>query len=150
MSSPDSECDKSTGFTFLSYIAPNSYAIPNMLNKSPRFAVSSKSITPSSICKYLAGSSPTTASSPSSHIPSLSACVRNFPSIPSSASEHIIPLDSCPRIIPLFIVTSSGSSAPTFATITFSPALTFGAPHTMFSTSVPMFTVHICRWSESG
>jgi len=94
MSSPCSLCVKSTSFTFLSYIAPISYAIPKMLNKSPLFAVNSKSITLSSISRYFIGSSPSTASSPSSAIPSESSGFKNLCSNPSSAIEHNIPFDS--------------------------------------------------------
>ena len=45
---------------------------------------------------------------------------------------------------------SPGSSAPTCATITFIPFLAFGAPHTIFNISLPISTLHRCKWSESG
>ena len=121
-----------------------------MLNKSPRFAVKSKSITPSSICIYFIGSSPTGASAGNSCIPSLSFGSKNLLSKPSSAIEHNIPLDSTPRFILLFIVTPPGSFAPGNATITFKPFLTFGAPQTICNTSLPTLTLHTCKWSESG
>ena len=144
-SSFSSLCFKSISFTGLSYIAPNSYAIHKMLNKSPLFAVSSKSATSSSNPMNLIGSSPTGASAGSSCIPVLSASLKNFDSIPSSNNEHIIPFDSCPLIFPFLIVISPGSSAPTCATITFNPFLTFGAPHTISKTSFPISTLHTCK-----
>ena len=52
--------------------------------------------------------------------------------------------------MPFFILIPSGSSAPTCARITFIPFLAFGAPHTISSTSLPISTLHRCRWSESG
>ena len=58
ISSEFSACDKSISLTFLSYIAAISFAIPKMLNKSPLFAVKSKSITSSSNFITLIGSSP--------------------------------------------------------------------------------------------
>jgi len=121
-----------------------------MLNKSPRFAVNSKSITSSSNPKYFIGSSPTIASWPNSQIPFLSSSVKNLLSSPNSAIEHIIPFDSTPRIVPFFIVTSFGKFAPTNATITFIPALAFGAPQTIWSVLSPTSTIHTCKWSESG
>ena len=133
----------------MSYIAPISYAIPNILNKSPLFAVNSKSITQSSIPIYFIGSSPGTASSPSSAIPSESSGFKNLWSNPSSAIEHSIPFDSSPLITPFFIILS-GNTAPSNATITFIPFLAFGAPHTMSKISLPIFTLHKCKWSESG
>ena len=120
-----------------------------MLSKSPRFAVSSKSIIPSSICIYLIGSSPTGASAGNSCIPSLSSGFKNLLSNPSSAIEHNIPLDSTPRFMLLLIV-PPGSFAPGSATITFKPFLTFGAPQTICKTSSPTLTLHTCKWSESG
>ena len=130
-----------------------------MLSKSPLFAVKSKSITASSSPRYFIGSSPTGASCGSSCIPALSTSSANLCSNPSSNIEHNIPLDSCPLIIPLFITLSlssfsiapvlftvtSGRTAPSKATITFSPSLTFAAPHTIFSTSVPISTLHTCK-----
>ena len=56
--------------------------------------VNSKSITLSSIPRYLIGSSPTIASSPNSAIPSLSSGLKNLLSTPSSTNEHSIPFDS--------------------------------------------------------
>ena len=120
-----------------------------MLNKSPLFAVNSKSITPSSIWRYFIGSPPISASSPNSAIPSESSGFKNLCSSPNSAIEHNIPFDSWPLIIPFFIV-FSGNTAPSKATITFNPVLAFGAPHTISNTSVPIFTLHKCKWSESG
>ena len=70
-------------------------------------------------------------------------------SIPSSNIEQNTPFDSCPLITPFFI-SPPGSLAPRRATITLSPFLTFGAPHTMSNTSFPIFTLHTCKWSESG
>ena len=61
-----------------------------------------------------------------------------------------MPFDSCPLIKPFFIFTPPGNSAPTFATITFRPVLTLGAPQTMLSTSSPILTSQRCKWSESG
>ena len=98
---------------------------------------------------YLIGSSPTGASTGSSCIPVLSASSTNLLSNPSSNIEQSIPFDSCPLITPFFIVLS-GSLAPGSATITFSPFLTFGAPQTISKTSFPIFTLHTCKWSESG
>ena len=121
-----------------------------MLNKSPLFAVNSKSITPSSIPINFIGSSPGTAVSGNSCIPSLSSGFKNLLSKPNSAIEQSIPLDSTPLIFPAFILKSPGSSAPTKATITFKPFLTFGAPQTICKTSFPTFTLHTCKWSESG
>ena len=141
---------KSIFFTFLLYIAATSCAIPSTLNKSPLFAVNSKSIISSSIFKYFIGSSPTGASCGNSCIPSLSSGLKNLLSKPNSAIEHSIPLDSSPRIFPAFIVIPPGRFAPGNATITFNPFLTFGAPHTIGNTCSPTFTLHICKWSESG
>jgi len=124
--------------------------MPSILNKSPLFAVNSKSITSSSICKYFIGSSPTGASCGNSCIPSLSSGFKNLLSKPNSAIEHSIPLDSSPRIFPAFIVIPPGKFAPGNATITFSPFLTFGAPHIICSICSPTFTLHMCKWSESG
>ena len=135
--------------TGLSYIAPSSYAIPKMLSKSPLFAVNSKSITSSSSPMYLIGSSPIGASAENSCIPVLSASSTYLFSIPSSNIEQSIPLDSWPLITPFFI-SPPGSLAPGSATITLSPFLTFGAPHTISKTSFPIFTLHTCKWSESG
>ena len=144
ISSLFSLCDISISFTFLLYIAPTSYAIPKMLNKSPLFAVKSKSITLSSIFIYAIGSSPIGASCGNSCIPALSSSVKNFDSKPNSAIEQIIPLDSSPLITPLFIV-PPGNSAPSKANITFSPFLTLGAPHTIFNISLPVFTLQQCK-----
>ena len=121
-----------------------------MLNKSPLFAVNSKSITLSSNPIYLIGSSPTGASAGNSCIPFLSASDKNFLSIPISYKAHSIPFDSWPLIVPFLILKSPGSSAPTCATITFIPFLAFGAPQTMSSISLPISTLHRCKWSESG
>ena len=141
--------DKSMSFTFLSYIAPTSYAIPNMLNRSPLFAVNSKSITWSFNFIYAIGSSPIGASSGNSCIPALSSSVKNLLSKPSSAIEHIIPFETSPLIFPHLIV-PPGNWAPSNATITLIPFLAFGAPQTISSTSFPTFTLQQCKWSESG
>ena len=121
-----------------------------MLSKSPRLAVKSKSITPSSIFIYFIGSSPIGASAGNSCIPSLSSGFKNLLSNPSSAIEQSIPQDSTPRFMLLLIVMPPGSFAPGSATITFSPALTLGAPQTICLTSFPVSTLQMCKWSESG
>ena len=135
-----------------------------MLNKSPLFAVKSKSATSSSICIYAIGSPPTGASAGSSCIPVLSTSSAYLCSKPSSSIEQSIPFDSCPLTIPFFITlglssfsimppaltVTPGSTAPSNATITFSPLRTFGAPHTIFKISFPTSTLHTCKWSESG
>ena len=144
ISSPYSLYLYSIFFTFLSYIAPSSYAIPIILNKSPLSGVNSKSIISSSHPKYLIGSSPGIALLSSSAIPSISSAFKNFLSTPSSAIEHIIPFDSCPRIVPAFI-SPPGSFAPGIATITLIPFLAFGAPQTICNTSFPILTLQTCR-----
>ena len=59
-----------------------------------------------------------------------------------------------PRRRDFFITNSlspSYSLQPRVATITFWPAATLGAPHTICDGSpLPMFTVHTCMWSLSG
>ena len=116
-----------------------------MLNKSPLFAVNSKSIMLSSHPKNFIGSSPIFASSDNSQIPFLSSSFRNLLSNPNSAIEHSIPLDSTPLIVLLFI-SPPGNFAPSKATITFKPFLTFGAPHTICkSSALPTFTLQTCK-----
>ena len=62
-----------------------------------------------------------------------------------------MPQDSTPRILPRLIFTPPGSSAPSSAQHTSAPARTFGAPQTICSgSSLPTFTVQMCRWSLSG
>ena len=120
-----------------------------MLNKSPLFAVKSKSITESSNFIYAIGSSPIGASIGNSCIPALSSSLKNLLSNPSSAREQIIPFDSTP-LFKHFVIFPPGSCAPSCATITFSPALTFGAPQTISKISLPTSTLQQCKWSESG
>ena len=79
----------------------------------------------------------------------MSSTFRNLLSIPISERAQSIPFDSCPLITPAFI-DFSGSSAPGRATITLSPFLTFGAPHTICVVLLPIFTWQTCKWSESG
>ena len=50
---------------------------------------------------------------------------------PISVAEHIMPSESIPRIFTGFIVSPPGISAPSIATTTSKPALTFAAPHTI-------------------
>ena len=73
---------------------------------------------------------------------------------PISVSLQIIPILTSPRSLPFLMVYASSPwyrVVPMVATITFCPAATLGAPHTMGSGSPsPTFTVVICRWSLLG
>ncbi len=126
-------------------MTPISRATPEMPRQSPRFGVSSMSITTSSSCRCAASGSPTGARSSRLMMPSASS-----PS-PSSAAEHSIPWDSTPRILLRRILRPSGRRAPTSATGARMPANTFGAPHTTESVSpLPASTLHTLRRSASG
>ena len=73
---------------------------------------------------------------------------------PSSSSAQIIPSDTSPLIFDFFIVKDSSplySSVPMVATVTFCPAETLGAPHTMCNnSSAPISTVVMLNLSASG
>ncbi len=131
---------KASGFKGLLKIALASIATPSILSKSPRFGVKSSSMTSSSRFKAAKALLPISAFSGKWKIPSWYSSGTNLFSRPSSLREQIMPFDSTPRILARFILKPPGSSAPSFATITCWPALTFGAPQTIWSFSFPTST----------
>ena len=73
--------------------------------------------------------------------------------------EHIIPKDSTPLSFPFLILIPPGvfcpscppaTRPPSRTTGTLSPSLTFGAPVTICTVSVPMFTWQMISLSASG
>ena len=73
---------------------------------------------------------------------------------PISSSAQIIPRLSTPLSL-LFLITKESSPSyktqPKSATITFCPAATLAAPHTICCGSpLPRSTVVMCKWSEFG
>ena len=69
---------------------------------------------------------------------------------PISPAEHIIPSEATPRSFTGFIASPEGITAPTVATTTSSPALTFAAPHTICRVADPTSTLHTLSLSASG
>ena len=57
--------------------------------------------------------------------------------IANSLAEQIIPLDAIPRSSASLITIPDGITAPTFATTTFCPASTLGAPQTICNECFP-------------
>ena len=71
--------------------------------------------------------------------------------IPSSFEEHSMPSESRPRSFVCLILKPPGSSAPSTATGTLSPAFMFLAPQTMFNFfSFPASTVQYTSLSAFG
>ena len=79
--------------------------------------------------------------------------------LPSSSIEHIIPQDSTPRSLPFLILIPPGvifpswppaTRPPSRTTGTLSPSFTFGAPVTICTLSVPIFTWQMISLSASG
>src|SRR5699024_11374510 len=68
------------------------------------------------------------ASEYNSIVPSLHCSSICFSSPPCSLIEQIIPLHSIPRSFTFFILKLPGSTPPGFATTTFCPCATLGAP----------------------
>src|SRR5699024_5230106 len=70
---------------------------------------------------------------------------------PSSLIEQIIPLDSIPRSFTFFILKLPGSTPPGFATTTFCPCATLGAPQIICNGSdSPTSTWHSFNLSAFG
>ena len=68
----------------------------------------------------------------------------------SSFIEQIIPLDATPLSSASLMTIPLGITAPTFATTTFCPWSTFGAPQTICNVSLPTFTLRTLNLSASG
>lgn len=70
---------------------------------------------------------------------------------PISCNEQIIPSERSPRNFARLILMPPGKRPPTVATITYCPASTFGAPHTICTgSSSPMSTLQIFNLSAFG
>ena len=69
---------------------------------------------------------------------------------PISPAEHIIPSDAMPRSFTGLIARPEGITAPTVATTTSKPALTFAAPQTICRTPEPTSTLQTFSLSASG
>ncbi len=125
------------------FSAATSRASPAMLRQSPRFGVSPSSMTWSSSASSATMSSPTGASAGNSSRPSTRLV------IPSSSAEHSMPQDSTPRSLARLIF-SPGSSAPSRAKGTRSPARTLLAPQTTWYSPRPSETRQTLRRSAFG
>ena len=101
------------------------------LNKSGRLAKTLISKITSSSPRYFNTSSlPTSASRGNSSIPLVCSSLKYLESTPSSNNEQHIPLDSTPLMTEA-LISPPINLAPTRETITFSPFLALGAPHTI-------------------
>lgn len=98
---------------------------------------------------YLLGDSnalPTIASSGKTKIPFSDGALGTA----SSRAEQSMPNESTPLKFPSFISIPEGITAPIFATTTFCPASTLGAPQTICKVSSPTFTEQILNLSAFG